>query len=96
MAVGSLIPLIILFLVVGVVGYYGYQIYLYADELAARGKHKMEKKNVVFTKDGMKVGVKEVRDEDYEAKTQKAFVQAWSYGNESQAKSKSAAKSRSK
>jgi hypothetical protein len=56
----------------------------------------MEKKNVVFTKDGMKVGVKEVRDEDYEAKTQKAFVQAWSYGNESQAKSKSAAKSRSK
>ncbi len=31
----------------------------------------MEKKNVMFTKDGMKVGVKEVRDEEYTDKTQR-------------------------
>lgn len=31
----------------------------------------MEKKNIVFTKDGMKVGVKEVKDEDYADKTQR-------------------------
>lgn len=37
----------------------------------------MEKKNVVFTKDGAKVGVKEVSAEEYADKTQKAFVKTW-------------------
>ncbi|KAI1525740.1 hypothetical protein PtrSN002B_010439 [Pyrenophora tritici-repentis] len=55
----NLIPLIILFAVVGGIGWVGYQIYLYSNELAERGVKKMEKKNVVFTKDGAKVGVKE-------------------------------------
>jgi len=32
----------------------------------------MEKKHVSFTKDGMKVGVKEVKDEDYADRTQKS------------------------
>ena len=47
------------------------QMYMYANELSDRGKRHMEKKNVVFTKDGMKVGVKEVRDEDYADRTQR-------------------------
>ena len=47
------------------------QIYLWTDELAARGAKKMEKKNVLFTKDGMKVGVKEVKDEVYADRTQR-------------------------
>lgn len=37
----------------------------------------MEKKNVVFTKDGAKVAVKEVKTEDYADRTQKAFVKTW-------------------
>lgn len=37
----------------------------------------MEKKNVVFTKDGAKVGVKEVSTESYTDKTQRAFVKTW-------------------
>jgi hypothetical protein len=37
----------------------------------------MEKKNVVFTKDGVKVGVKEVKHEDYKDKTQSVLVSAW-------------------
>ena len=37
----------------------------------------MEKKNVVFTKDGAKVGVKEVSAEQYADKTQKAFINTW-------------------
>jgi len=45
--------------------------YIFSNELAERGKHKMEKKNILFTKDGMKVGVKELKDEDYADKTQK-------------------------
>jgi hypothetical protein len=39
--------------------------------------HKLEKKNVVFTKDGAKVGVKEISAENYADSTQKAFVKTW-------------------
>lgn len=45
--------------------------YLYTEQLAERGVKKMEKKNVVFTKDGARVGVKEVRAEDYADRTQR-------------------------
>lgn len=31
----------------------------------------MEKKNISFSKEGMKVGVKDVKKEDYEDKTQR-------------------------
>ena len=41
----------------------------------------MEKKNVVFTKDGAKVGVKEVSAEQYADKTQRAFVKTWNAAN---------------
>jgi len=37
----------------------------------------MEKKHVSFTKDGMKVGVKELNDEDYADKTQNLLVKTW-------------------
>lgn len=55
--------------------------YIFANDLADRGVKKMEKKNVVFTKDGMKVGVKEVKSEDYTDKTQSVLVKAWSYAS---------------
>ena len=57
------------------------KIYLYSNELAERGVRKMEKKNVVFTKDGAKVGVKEVSAEQYADKTQRAFVKTWNAAN---------------
>lgn len=41
----------------------------------------MEKKNVVFTKDGARVGVKEVSAEQYADKTQRAFVKTWNTAN---------------
>lgn len=44
---------------------------LYTNELKERGVKKMEKKNIMFTKEGMKVGVKEVKDEDYADATQR-------------------------
>lgn len=37
----------------------------------------MEKKNVLLTKDGAKVSVKEVSAEAYADKTQRAFVKTW-------------------
>ncbi|KAF2789334.1 hypothetical protein K505DRAFT_253562 [Melanomma pulvis-pyrius CBS 109.77] len=76
-ALGNLIPLVILFLFVGGAAWVGYQMYIYTEQLAERGVKKMEKKNVVFTKDGARVGVKEVRAEDYADRTQRAFVKTW-------------------
>ena len=71
-SLGNIVPLLVLFLVVGGGGYIGYQIYMWSNELTDRGKKHMEKKNMSFTKDGgLKVGVKERSNEAYEDKTQK-------------------------
>lgn len=72
-ALGNLIPLIILFTVVGGAAYIGVQIYTWSNEMGERGKKHMEKKNMSFTKEGgLKVGVKEVGTEAYEDKTQRS------------------------
>ena len=59
------------------------QLFLYSNELAERGVRNMEKKNVVFSKDGAKVAVKEVKAEDYADRTQKAFVNTWNAAQDS-------------
>ena len=41
---------------------------------------RMGKKNVVFTKDGMRVGVKQVKNENYVDATQNYVVKAWNLG----------------
>lgn len=76
-ALKNLLPLFVLFFFIAVAGFIGYQVYLWSNELADRSRKKMEKKNVVFTKDGMRVGVKEVSEEDYAAKQQNYLVKAW-------------------
>lgn len=54
------------------------QIYLYTQHLADRGQRHMEKKNISFTSDGgMRVGVKELRTEEYSDRTQNVLVKAW-------------------
>lgn len=58
------------------------QIYLYSTQLAARANRKMEKKHMVFSKDGARVSVKEVRAEDYADRTQRAFVKTWNAAHE--------------
>jgi hypothetical protein len=64
------------------------QVYLYTNELSERGVNKLEKKNVVFTKDGMRVGVKEMSAERYADKTQRAFVKTWNAAQEGGAAAK--------
>jgi len=82
MGASNLVPLVILFLVVAGMGWVGYQIYLYSEQLAERGVRKMEKKNVVFTKDGARVGVKELSAEQAADRTQRAFVKTWNTAQE--------------
>lgn len=68
---GSLVPLIITFILLAVVGAVGYVVYSIAVDVADKTGQKMQKKNMSFSKDGMKVGVKEVSAEQVGDSAQK-------------------------
>ena len=73
----SLLPLIItLFLVIAaaVIGFVAYAI---VTAIRDETSKKMEKKNIHFSRDGMKVGVKEVSTESYTDRTQNMLVKVW-------------------
>lgn len=71
-ALSNLLPLIILFGIMGGGAFVLYQVSVWTNTLADRSKKHMEKKHMTFTKEGgLKVGVKEMKAEAYEDKTQK-------------------------
>ncbi|KAF7555047.1 hypothetical protein G7046_g6658 [Stylonectria norvegica] len=76
----QVLPLIIVFAILGVGGWVGYQVYLSIGKIQETASERMGKKNVVFTKDGLKVGVKEVQTENYVDATQSWVVKAWNLG----------------
>ena len=63
---GNLIPLIILVIVLGVIAVVGFVAYSIAHEVGHKTRQKLERKNVSFSKEGMKVGVKHVSQEQQE------------------------------
>ena len=73
-----LAPLAILLSVLVVFGFVGYIAYTIANDVAEKTSKKMQRKNVIVTKDGMKVGVREIREERYVDQTQK-YVLSGSY-----------------
>ncbi|KAI2627531.1 hypothetical protein GGR54DRAFT_636657 [Hypoxylon sp. NC1633] len=77
----QLLPLFILLTVLAGVAFVGYQIYLSANKIRTNAEATMAKKNVVFTKDGLKVGVKHVEQESYVDATQSWVVKAWNMGS---------------
>jgi len=78
MAVGALIPLVILFAVLGVAAFIGYSLYVWSGELADRASKKMEKSNMAFTKEGgLQVRVPQMQNESYEDRTQNVIVNIW-------------------
>jgi hypothetical protein len=73
----KLLPLVILFIVLGAFAFVGYHLYLMFQKISDTTSEKMQSKNVVFTKDGLKVGVKEMKTETYVDTTQGFLVKAW-------------------
>lgn len=71
MASHSLIPLVILLVVVAIFAVVGYIAYSIVQDVTKSTREKMEERNVMFTKDGMTVGVKELKDEDYKDRSQR-------------------------
>ncbi|KAL4884674.1 hypothetical protein BJY04DRAFT_215132 [Aspergillus karnatakaensis] len=74
-----LLPLIILVIMVIVVAVIGFIAYSIIREVSDKTKSKMEKRNVMFTKDGMKVGVREVNEEEYVDRSQSILVNMWNH-----------------
>ncbi|KAK2849618.1 hypothetical protein FQN49_005584 [Arthroderma sp. PD_2] len=74
---GRLLPVILVVLLVVALAAVGLVIYSVAMDVTNNTKKKMEKKNVNFSRDGAKVGVKELRAEDYQDKTQSVLVNIW-------------------
>jgi hypothetical protein len=50
--------------------------YLYSSGLGEQGKKSLEKRNIVYTKDGVRVGVKDKTDEQINDKVQRYASQA--------------------
>jgi hypothetical protein len=73
----KLLPLIFLVVVLFAFAFVGYHLYISFQKIAAAANEKVQSKNVVFTKDGMKVGVKDVNTESYVDTTQSFLVKAW-------------------
>ena len=67
----KVVPLVIFFVVVTVAAFISYVVYTIATDVAEKTSKKMEKKNISFGKDGMKIGVQEVRNENYVDRTQR-------------------------
>lgn len=55
----------------------GYHVYQSATKMSGNVSERMGKKNVVWTKDGLKVGVKHVESEREVDATQRWVVNAW-------------------
>lgn len=72
----------------GVAAFVGYHLYLASLKISDAASEKMQKKNLVFTKDGLKVGVKEVKNESYVDQTQSFLVKAWNLSTWPEYKSK--------
>ncbi|KAI8950219.1 hypothetical protein F4801DRAFT_360407 [Xylaria longipes] len=77
----KIVPLLILLLVVAGIGFVCYQVYLGATKIRENAENSFASRNVVFTKDGVKVGVKHVENERYVDATQSWVVKAWNAGS---------------
>ncbi|TAQ84729.1 hypothetical protein B7494_g6962 [Chlorociboria aeruginascens] len=87
-ALSKLAPLIILIVLLVGFAFIGYHLYLSFQKISNAASDKMQSKNVVFTKDGLRVGVKEVKNESYVDATQNYLVKAWNLSTWPEYKSK--------
>lgn len=71
MAKSNLIPFIILVIVLAVLAVVGFVAYSIATEVSNTTRQKLERKNVSFSKEGMKVGVKHKTQEEQEDQAQR-------------------------
>ena len=77
MGARNIIPLILLLVFVGIIAAVGFVVYSIMQDVGKNTREKMERKNIAFTKDGMKVQVREVKDEAYKDQTQRCVLSSY-------------------
>jgi 5-bromo-4-chloroindolyl phosphate hydrolysis protein len=65
-----LLPLLILIIVLGFLALVGFVVYSIARDIAQKAAQKLEEHDVSFSKKGMEIKVKEMKEEDYVGATQ--------------------------
>lgn len=70
-------PLLILLVVTSVIAFVIYHFYVTAKHISTATNEKMRHKNVMISRDGVKIGVKDLGNESYVDKTQSYLVKAW-------------------
>ncbi|KIW89078.1 uncharacterized protein Z519_10563 [Cladophialophora bantiana CBS 173.52] len=78
---GDLIALLILIILVAILAAVGFVAYTIAHDVGHHTRQKLERKNVSFSRDGMKVGVKEVTREQQEDAAQSVITKIWNNSN---------------
>lgn len=66
----NLVPLLVLFVLVAIAIFIGFIAYSVASDVSDKAAQRMEKKNIKFSKEGLKVGVKQISTEDVADSTQ--------------------------
>ncbi|KGO42217.1 hypothetical protein PEX1_025670 [Penicillium expansum] len=79
MGARTLLPLILLLVFVGIVAAVGFVVYSIVQDVGKNTRAKMERKNIALTRDGMKVQVREVKDEAYKDRTQSVLFNMWNH-----------------
>ncbi|RVX74819.1 hypothetical protein B0A52_01096 [Exophiala mesophila] len=74
---GAIVPLILTLILVGIVAAIAFVVWSIAHDVGHQTRQKLERKNVSFSRDGMKVGVKEISREQQEDKTQSVLMKVW-------------------
>ncbi|KIW11592.1 hypothetical protein PV08_10893 [Exophiala spinifera] len=77
----QIVPFIILLIVVAVVAVVGFIAYSIAHDVGHHTRKKLERKNVSFTRDGMKVGVRERSAEHEQDKAQSVITKIWNHSS---------------
>jgi hypothetical protein len=75
----DLLGLFVLFVVICIACVVGYVAYSIANEVAAKTQEKMEKKNIKVSRDGLKVGLKQVSSDQVADSTQnyRTLMKIW-------------------
>ncbi|KAI1826326.1 hypothetical protein F4861DRAFT_537172 [Xylaria intraflava] len=92
--ISQLLPLLLLLLAVAVIGVVGYYVYKSAAEIRQSAEDKFASRNIVVTKDGIKVGVRHLENERYVDATQSWVVRAYNAGTGAKTQSQPTAKRR--
>lgn len=64
-------------ILVGGLAVVGYYIYLSVYDIRNAAEERMSRRNIAFSKEGVRVGVRSVGNENYVDKTQRWVVKAW-------------------